>query len=197
MFHSQEEFLVCSATPQLLCLRGSEHQLAPVRLLSSPLLNITWNIHWLLKVFPHGCIHMGVALEFKGNRSFLKFYQEHFPGQITVDTRQASWSQQVGMAALSQVQPARLQSFVSTSPNMLTSRDSHLKIMIQIVVFCCSRKNVALQSLPHLDATPEVPSSSTGHTNCRQQHSLLLVCGRSPAEFLKSRLSVWLFTGFN
>lgn len=133
----QEEFLVRSATPQLPCLRSSGHQVAPVSLLSSPLLRTTWNTHRLLKFFistsmPHAGIHMGVALQFKGNRSFLKSYEEHFPGQIIVDTRQASWSQQVGMAALAEVQPARLQSFVSTCLSMLTSRGSHLKIVIQM-----------------------------------------------------------------
>lgn len=130
MFHSQKEFLVCSATPQLPCLRGSEHQLAPVSLLSSPLLKTTWNTHWLLKVFPHGCIHMGIALEFKVLPQVLQ--GALFPGQIILDTRQASWSQQVGMAALSEVQLACLQSFVSTSLSMLTSRDSYLKIMVQM-----------------------------------------------------------------
>lgn len=139
---------------------------------------------------------MGVALQFKGNRSFLKSYEEHFPGQIIVDTRQASWSQQVGMAALAEVQPARLQSFVSTCLSMLTSRGSHLKIMIQMQ-FSVIPERRWLLSHCHIWVLPEGPSSSTGHTNCSQQHSLLLVCGRSPAEFLKSRLSVCLFTGFN
>lgn len=36
------------------------------------------------------------------------------------------------MAAPSEVQPAHPQSFVSASLSMLTSRDSHLKIMIQM-----------------------------------------------------------------
>lgn len=36
------------------------------------------------------------------------------------------------MAALAEVQPARLQSFVSTCLSMLTSRGSHLKIVIQM-----------------------------------------------------------------
>lgn len=128
MFHSQEEFLVCSTTAQLPCLRGSEHQLAAVSLLSSPLLKTTWNTHWLLKVSPHDCINMGVASEFEGDRSLLKSYEEHFSGQIMVDTR----LKPAGGDGSSEVQPAHLQSFVSTSLTTLTSRDSHLKIVMQV-----------------------------------------------------------------
>lgn len=108
----------------------------------------------------------------------------------------------MGMIALSEAQPAHLQSFVSTSLCMLTNRSSYLKITIQMQ-FSLSPQSVWLlpfRSLPHLDVTPEVASSASAGLGAQTAFSStgsLLVPSRSPAEFLNARLSVWLSMGFN
>lgn len=195
VFFSQKDFPICRATPQLPCLRGSRHQVTPVSLFSSTLVKMTWNtqvffMYFSLR-FPHPCLHSHrCSFGVQWNGSFLKSYVEQFPSQILLKTWKASWSQQMGMIALSEVQPMHLQSFVSTSLSMVTSRGSHLKIMIQMQ-FSLSPESVRLllpRSLPHLDVTPLGDTQcqcSTGHTNCTQQHNVFACVWQEPSWILK------------
>jgi len=101
----------------------------------------------------------------------------------------------MGMMALTEVQPVPLQSFVSTSLSMVTSRGWHLKMMIHMQVFLSAEGVRLLPLLPPLCLGVtcfDGIQCHTAHANCIQP---LLVTRRSPAEFLNSMLSVRLSTG--